>query len=520
MLLDLTQTNLKKFTAENHNLRGQIKWSLWYLGLLGIAGFVALFMVRGTPSFSAVAWLLLFVGVALIIYQPRYGIYITLFWALAGDSDMMFWYPFFKNFSSRETLLFLNDAAIISPLELYLVLTLLSWFLRDALNRKFHLYRGPLFWPALVFTAFIGFGLFYGISRGGNVNIALWESRSIFYLPLFMILVSNLLLKRKHIENAIWAVMLALLVEGLYGSYMMIFELRFDLSTLNSLTQHPAAIHLGTILVLAITTWMYKVSWRLRLFLLLIIPPAIITFIGGQRRAAYIAVILAIVLLVIVLYRERKTAFMIIAPPLAILGLLYIGFFWNSNHALGLGAQAVKSVIAEDQASHRDQASNLYRDIENLNSTFTIKQEPITGVGFGNRYYIVWPLPDISIFPWWDYIPHNSIIYIWIKSGIGGFLSMLTLFGLTIMHGIRAFIRVNDGSLKAITLTTTIYIVMHLVFAYVDLSWEPQSMLYVGLAMGIINCVERVATIDPPVTKPRRPWQPKMSQPASLLPLN
>ena len=97
---------------------------------------------------------------------------------------------------------------------------------------------------------------------------------------------------------------------------------------------------------------------------------------------------------------------------------------------------------------------------------------------------------------------------------------MLTLFGLTIMHGIRAFIRVNDGSLKAITLTTTIYIVMHLVFAYVDLSWEPQSMLYVGLAMGIINCVERVATIDPPVTKPRWPWQREVSQPAGLLPLN
>ena len=56
-------------------------------------------------------------------------------------------------------------------------------------------------------------------------------------------------------------------------------------------------------------------------------------------------------------------------------------------------------------------------------------------------------------------------------------------------------------------LTATLYIVMHFLFAYVDISWDGQSMLYVGLMMGIIACLERVVA-KPVATAPRRwPWQ-------------
>ena len=48
----------------------------------------------------------------------------------------------------------------------------------------------------------------------------------------------------------------------------------------------------------------------------------------------------------------------------------------------------------------------------------TIKAKPITGLGFGQRFYRPFPLPDISFFPFYEYMPHNSVLWIWIKTGV------------------------------------------------------------------------------------------------------
>jgi hypothetical protein len=196
-----------------------------------------------------------------------------------------------------------------------------------------------------------------------------------------------------------------------------------------------------------------------------------------------------------------------------------MGLTWNSTHPLAGPTQAVKSVIAEDQADYHDRASNDYREIENFNSTFTIKQEPLTGVGFGNKFYIVIPLPDISAFVFWEYMPHNSVIYIWIKSGVGGFLALLLLIGISIVHGMRATMRITSPQLKAIALTATLYIIMHFIYAYVDISWEAQGMLMLGIMLGILNTIEPIVSTDETVPKRRWPWQPQPVRPSPLLPL-
>jgi hypothetical protein len=41
---------------------------------------------------------------------------------------------------------------------------------------------------------------------------------------------------------------------------------------------------------------------------------------------------------------------------------------------------------------------------------------------------------------------------------------------------------------------------MHFLYAYVDISWEVQSMVYVGVMMGVINSIERIAAT--PVAEP------------------
>ncbi len=150
--------------------------------------------------------------------QPRYGLYLVVLLTLAGDNILLPWYPFNKNFSSPESLFYIpGDAFIFSPLETYLILTLLSWLVRAALVRRLDFRRGPLFGAAAVFAVFTLFGLGWGISHGGNVTIALWEVRPILYVPLMLVLSTNLIHTRVHANRLIWLAMAALFVVAVAG---------------------------------------------------------------------------------------------------------------------------------------------------------------------------------------------------------------------------------------------------------------------------------------------------------------
>jgi len=142
-----------------------------------------------------------------------------------------------------------------------------------------------------------------------------------------------------------------------------------------------------------------------------------------------------------------------------------------------------------------------------VNTKFTIQQRPLTGVGFGNKFYIIVPMPDISFFVWWEYITHNSILWIWMQAGVGAFISMLILVGMAVIVGVRALWRMPGGDLSAFALMATLYIVMHFIYAYVDISWEAQSMIYVGTMMGLINGIERIVAQPVPSPVRRWPWQ-------------
>jgi hypothetical protein len=493
-------------------------WWLWFVGLLGLTGLIGLFLLRGIPTAASIGWLFFLAGVIAILYQPRYGVYMTAGLSLAGDSLLTPWYPFVKNLSSAESLLYLGRATSFSPAEIFIAMTFVSWLGRAAMQRRLKGYTGPLFWPALAFTAFITFGLFYGILRRGNMTIALWEVRSIYYMPMMLILTSNLIQTRQQLNRLIWIVVLALFLDGLAGALFVSLVLNFDTSGLEAIAEHSYSVHLNTLFVLGIAVWLFRGSRVKRIVLPLMAPVLLLSYFSNQRRASYITLVVALLLISIVLYRENRKVFWLIVPAACFLGVVYLGVFWNSTGGIGGPARAVRSVIAPE-AGGRDDASNVYRLIENVNTKFTIKQRPLTGVGFGNKFYIIVPMPDISFFIWWEYITHNSILWIWMQTGVGGFVTLLNLIGMAVIVGVRALWRMPGGDLSAFALMATLYVVMHFVYAYVDMSWEAQSMIYVGTMMGLINCLERI--VAQPVPRPPRrwPWQPEPAPAPGLRPL-
>ena len=99
---------------------------------------------------------------------------------------------------------------------------------------------------------------------------------------------------------------------------------------------------------------------------------------------------------------------------------------------MGFGAIAIKSVIAPGALSKEDESSDLYRRIENYDLVYTAHAKPLTGVGFGKPFYRPVPLPDISFDVFYQYIPHNSILWIWLKTGYLGFVALLFVIAATL----------------------------------------------------------------------------------------
>jgi O-antigen ligase len=124
------------------------------------------------------------------------------------------------------------------------------------------------------------------------------------------------------------------------------------------------------------------------------------------------------------------------------------------------------------------------------------------------------PLPDISFFVWYEYITHNSILWIWMKAGLAGFLALLFLIGWTVSSGARTVFKLRDEGERVLALTAVLYVVMHFVFAYVDMAWDSQSMVCLGAMMGLLSRLE--GSLVPVGKPPARRWLwPAAARPTS-----
>ena len=520
MLAETLKTHLIEHSVTQRLNRAQFSWWGWFLTLLAISAYMAFSMFRKGASNSNVAWIIFFVSVFATFYNPRYGLYVMFFFGMMADANLLRTYPFNRNFSSGESILFVGGAYIFSPLELFIALTYISWLGQAAFRRKLKFHMTPMFWPIMTFAAFMVYGLVWGIVRGGaNINIGLWEVRPILYMPAIFILASSLLETRQHINNIYWILIVALFIEGIAGVVFSATVLNWDVGSVEKITEHSAAIHINTYIVLLAATFLYKGSRIRRAVMLSFIPPVLFTYVATQRRTAFLTLGMSLALMSIVLFKENRKIFYLIVPPAAAFGVLYIIAFWNVDGAAGMPAQAVKSVIAPDTTSAKDQSSDEYRIIENLNSAFTIHQYPLTGVGFGQKFVIAFPMPDISFFDWWEYITHNSIMWIWMKTGFGGFFSMMVMIGLGIMMGIRTTWRMPGGDMSAIALTCTLFFFMHFMYAYLDMSWDNQGMLYLGISMAVMSKLEYIVAQPIPAPRKRWRWQDDPEPPPGLKPV-
>ena len=430
----------------------------------------------------------LFVLGAIIVaaaIRPISGLFAFVFLTLAGDAVTAPWYPFAKNLSSGESLLYLSDKLTLSPLEIVIGATFAFWCIDALFTPGAQLTRSPLLAPLGIFTAFVVFGFVHGISTGGDIRIALFEGRAMLAILPAYVLALNLC-DRGQLRRLMWTAVAGISANAFLALVYLNQLTPVEQAIREDLGEHPASLGFAFVFLLVLALFLYRAGTRLSRFLLLVLcAPMLFVFLEAQRRGAMVALGVGLVLIVTSLWWTHRAKFLVIAPLLIVATVSYSAAFWNSDSLVGTPAQAIKTVIAPGAASEKDRGSDLYRDIENFNLNYTVKSAPVLGIGFGQQFLRPAPLPDISFFEFYQYIPHNSIVWVWLKTGFFGFLALLTTLAVAIREGARQVVSARDPMNATMAMIGVVNVAMFSVYAFVDISWDPRSMVLLGVSLAL-----------------------------------
>jgi hypothetical protein len=277
---------------------------------------------------------------------------------------------------------------------------------------------------------------------------------------------------------------------------------------------HETPVLLNLVIVLLIARLVWTATWKQRavsLFVPLLIYAQMVT----ERRAGWVALDLGLVLIAIFTFRTRRRVFYFCVLPLAVMYLGYLAAFWNAEGPIAQPARAVRSI---NDPEGRDVASNLYRQFERNNIRLNIKANPITGLGFGMPYVFYYGMPDLSWWPFWHYIPHNAVMFLWMDGGPLLFIAFLVLVGAAMVRGIQVLKRWRDDRTAPYLVAMVGFLLMFLTFCYVDIGiMSARLTVMFGLVLGAIGTWGRdVALAEPPPTRasarPRLEPLPRLPQ--------
>ena len=483
------------------------RW-LVYAAVVLFAIVVALMAVASAPELFSIVFAVLVVVCVASFLRPVVGLYSLVFLTLVGDIVTTPWWPFTKNMSSHESAFFIADSLSISPFEVVLFATLGSFFVRRLGDPTWRFKRGNVFTPLAVFTAFVFAGLFYGVFvTGGDTRAAVFEVRPLLYIPLVYILVTNLFETRVQYQRLVLIAFVAVSVQSIFAlSYYQKLSGPAR-EALESLSEHSATIHMNAMFVFLFGLWLLRGRRWVLATVFVLTPTVVWAYMLSQRRSAMIALFLGIALLTVIVYHRRRRAFWWFTPTALVFGGMFVAGTWNAEGGLGLASTAVKSVIAPGQLSEKDQRSDLYRQIEAFDLWYTIKKNPLTGVGFGQKFYVPVNLPDIGFFEFWQYLPHNAVLWIWLKVGFLGLVALIYLLARAIQLGTRTALRVSPADATATVAVGVLYIVMLLIYAFVDIAFDVRTTVFLAV------CLALCADFESARSSPNQTWAQRALEP-------
>jgi hypothetical protein len=342
-----------------------------------------------------------------------------------------------------------------------------------------------------VLLAIVLVQLVHGLAQGGDPKIALWESRPWLYVALLYVLASQLIRRPSMLRALFWVIVIGTGIKGVQG-FVRFIQFRSLLPRPESILAHEEAYFFAIFTVLTAMLWLFGDKSRLRWWATALLPIVTVANLANNRRTSWAILggcLLVLIVITAVRLPERRRLLVKILIPLTAVSLVYFPAFWHSNGTFGQPARALRDIVSP---AARDAQSNDYRKVEDANLGINIKATTPFGAGLGVPINYVIPIPNIAtIDSLVTYVPHDNILYIWMRLGILGALAFWFWVGASIVAAAR-LARSPDLRLAMFGTLTTCAIVGYLIEGLYDygLFWFRLAIL-TGILIGGVEAARR-----------------------------
>lgn len=381
-----------------------------------------------------------------------------------------------------------------SPAEFLMGIAVLAWWRAQRADPSLRP-RGPLFKAYLVYFGVLLLGEVHGLGMHGDLNTSLWELRPQVYGFIAFLLAASLIREEGQllILAAVFVTASALKAAVGYNRYFN--TLHGDIGTYEAILAHEDSYFLAMLMVAAGVALVWYRKRPALIVLLALLPLAFIVMLENRRRVGVLALGAAFVIVAVAgVWFEKRLRWKVAAVVVAI-ALCYgavLSVYWNKEY--GTAAQLVRPIHSLFEPDQRDFNSNLYRVNEDADLKFTYQQNRLAGVGMGLPMSVIFPLADISQqHPFWQYIPHNTILWIAMRTGLLGMMAFWAMIGMALLEAISSMRRLTSPLVRASVVFAVASIVSELIVGYGDMQLENyRNMIFFGCVVGLINAAERV----------------------------
>ncbi len=330
---------------------------------------------------------------------------------------------------------------------------------------------GPKIMTRLAFVSLAGVAYvwLYGLIRGGDFKMSLWQVEKVIYLPVvFLLCEAGLRGPRDHV--AFGKVLLgAATLRACQAMYVRSIAVIPEGAEFVYATTHNDSILFAAAFVMLVLLILEKAGPKAVRTALLVLPILAIGMAVNNRRMVWVQVAMVLATLYLAtpetpLKRKVRRILYYLLPVL----LVYIAVGWNSHAGVFGPVQTLRSVVEPEMDS-----SSLWREIENYNLIYTIKQSPLFGQGYGWGFWEIIPLPPVD-YSLELYVPHNSLLGLWCFAGFIGFSAITAQWGAGVFFAWRGYFSSKKPIDKVAAIMSVGAIIIYMVQCYGDIglgSW-------------------------------------------------
>jgi len=436
--------------------------------------------------------------------QPVRGLYVLLaatlifeIFPLGFQDSLTDHVPFFLNLNNANSSAGLSGIPI-TPAEVLMLTVIIIWLLAGVSRRTLTLEGGPLVSAYLLFMLVVVAAEIHGVFGHGDWLKSLWELRPQAYGFVAFLMAANLVKDRRQLRHLGAIALLAIAFKIGVAFYRYFVTLHGSTVGYEAIMAHEESYFFALFILatLAALIWGRGLRRGIKVLLLAGSAASFFAMLVNQRRAAELALIAgvaAIMLLAIRFESEHRTLWLGLTVLAVVVITTFTVGYWN--HTTGLAGELVRPIRSMFVPDQRDYLSNIYRVAEDANILANFKTSPLFGIGFGIPMFVIFPMADISyVYPLWNYIPHNTLLWIGMRMGAVGFAVFWGLVGIAILHACRQLATRKDPLLNAVAAFVVAAIVAEIIQGYSDLQLDSyRNLIVFGAVLGLLNRLPKLA---------------------------